>query len=96
MVLKGNVAIRTTRKQVWYFLVVPNQIAQCVPGVEKIETVEPNKKYRGFVSVGRGGLEACFNGDMDVLVTDGPHLARLKTHGTATGTVADLLIEAFS
>jgi carbon monoxide dehydrogenase subunit G len=37
MVLKGNVAIRASRKQVWDFLIGPNQIGQCVPGVEKID-----------------------------------------------------------
>ena len=96
MVLKSNVAIRTPRKQVWDFLTDPSQIGRCVPGVEKIEIVEPNKKYRGFVPVGRGGVEARFNGDVDVLELDELHRARLKTHGTATSTVADPLIEAFS
>lgn len=93
MVLKGNIAIRAPREQVWDFLTDPNQIGQCVPGVEQIEIVEPNKKYRGVVSIGLGGVKARFKGDVDVLELDEPHRARLKAHGTATGTAADLLSE---
>lgn len=93
MVLKGNVAIHAPRKKVWDFLTDPNQMGQCVPGVEKIEIIEPNKKYRGIVSVGLGGVKARFNGDVDVLELDEPNRAKLKAHGTATGTAADLLSE---
>jgi carbon monoxide dehydrogenase subunit G len=93
MVLKGNVAIRAPRKQVWDFLTDPNQIGQCVPGVEKIEIIEPNKKYRGIVSIGLGNVKARFNGDVDVLELDEPNRAKLKAHGTATGSAADLLSE---
>src|SRR5215217_6326341 len=93
MLLKGDVSIRAPRKQVWDFLTDPNQIGQCVPGVEKIEIVEPNKKYRGVVSVGLGGVKARFNGEVDVLEMQEPNKAKLKAHGTATGTAADVLSE---
>lgn len=93
MVLTGNVAIRAPRKQVWDFLTDPQQIGQCVPGVEQIETIEPNKKYRGVVSVGLGNVKARFNGDVDVLELDEPNRAKLKAHGTASGSAADLLSE---
>lgn len=93
MLLKGDVTIRASRKKVWDFLTDPQQIGQCVPGVEKIEIIEPNKKYRGVVSVGLGGVKARFNGDVDVLELDEPNRAKLKAHGTATGTAADLLSE---
>jgi len=93
MLLKGDVAIRAPRKRVWDFLTDPSQIGQCVPGVEKIEIIEPNKKYRGVVSVGLGGVKARFNGDVDVLEMDEPNRAKLKAHGTATGTAADLVSE---
>jgi uncharacterized protein len=93
MLLKGDVSIRAPRKQVWDFLTDPNQIGQCVPGVEKIEIVEPNKKYRGVVSVGLGGVKARFNGEVDVLEMQEPDRAKLKAHGTASGTVADVVSE---
>jgi carbon monoxide dehydrogenase subunit G len=93
MHLKGDVVIKAPRKKVWDFLTDPNQIGQCVPGVEKIETIEPLKKYRGIVSVGLGSVKARFSGDVDILELDEPTRAKLKAHGTATGSAADAVSE---
>jgi carbon monoxide dehydrogenase subunit G len=93
MLLKGDVTIRAPRKKVWDFLTDPNQLGQCVPGVEKIETIEPLRKYRGTVSVGLGTVKARFNGDVEILELDEPNHAKLKAHGTATGSVADAVSE---
>ena len=93
MQLKGNVTIHAPRKKVWDFLTDPNQIGQCLPGVEKIETIEPLKKYRGVVSVGLGSVKARFSGDVEILELDEPNRAKLKAHGTATGSAADALSE---
>ena len=93
MLLKGDVTIRAPRKKVWDFLTDPNQIGQCAPGVEKIEEVEPMKRYRGVVAVGLGGVKAKFNGEVDILELEEPDRAKLKAHGTATGSVADAISE---
>lgn len=93
MQIKGNVTIHAPRKKVWDFLTDPNQIGQCLPGVEKIETIEPMKKYRGIVSVGLGSVKARFSGDVEILELDEPDRAKLKAHGTATGSAADALSE---
>ena len=93
MLLKGDVTIRAPRRKVWDFLTDPNQIGQCVPGVEKIETVEELKKYRGIVSVGLGSVKARFSGDVEILELDEPNRAKLKAHGTATGSAADAVSE---
>ena len=93
MILKGDVTIRAPRKKVWDFLTDPNQIGQCAPGVEKIEEIEPMKRYRGVVSVGLGGVRAKFNGDVEVLELEEPDRAKLRAHGTATGSAADAICE---
>ena len=93
MLLKGDVTIHAPRKKVWDFLTDPNQIGQCVPGVEKIETIEELKKYRGVVSVGLGSVKARFSGDVEILELDEPNRAKLKAHGTATGSAADAVSE---
>src|SRR5215216_7874936 len=93
MLLKGDVTIHAPRKKVWDFLTDPQQIGQCAPGVEKIEEIEPMKRYRGVVSVGLGSVKARFNGDVEVLELNEPNHAKLKAHGTATGTAADVLSE---
>ena len=93
MLLKGEVAIQAPRKKVWDFLTDPNQIGPCAPGVEKIETIEPNKKYRGVMAVGLGSVKARFNGEVEILELDEPNYAKLKAHGTATGSAADVISE---
>lgn len=93
MLLKGEVAIRAPRKKVWDFLTDPNQIGQCAPGVEKIEEIEPMKRYRGVISVGLGGVKARFNGEVNVVELDEPNRAKLKAHGTAAGSAADAVTE---
>jgi uncharacterized protein len=93
MLLKGDVTIHAPRRKVWNFLTDPNQIGQCVPGVEKIETIEDLKRYRGVVSVGLGSVKARFSGEVEILELDEPNRARLKAHGTATGSAADAISE---
>jgi len=93
MQLKGDVTIRAPRKKVWDFMTDPDQIGQCVPGVEKIEMIEPLKRYRGIVSVGFGAVKARFSGEVEILELDEPNHAKLKAHGSATGSVADALSE---
>jgi uncharacterized protein len=93
MQLKGEVTINAPRKKVWDFLTDPNQIGQCVPGVEKIETIEEMKKYRGIVSVGLGSVKARFSGNVEIIELDEPNRAKLKAHGTATGSAADAVSE---
>jgi len=93
MLLKGDVTIHAPRKKVWDFLTDPNQIGQCVPGIEKIETIEELKRYHGVVSVGLGSVKARFSGEVDILELDEPNRAKLKAHGTATGSAADAVSE---
>jgi len=93
MQAKGDVTIRAPRKQVWDFMTDPNQIGQCAPGVEKIEMIEPMKRYRGVISVGFGAVKARFNGEVEITELDEPNYARLKAHGSATGSAADVTSE---
>jgi carbon monoxide dehydrogenase subunit G len=93
MLLRGEVTIRAPRKQVWDFLTDPSQIGQCAPGVEKIEVIEPDKRYRGAISVGLGSVKARFSGDVEVLELDEPKYAKLRAHGTSSGSAADAVAE---
>jgi carbon monoxide dehydrogenase subunit G len=93
MILKGDVTIRAPRKQVWDFMTDPEQVGQCAPGVETIEVIEPLKKYHGIISVGFGAVKARFSGDVEILELEEPNRAKLKAHGSATGSVADAVSE---
>jgi carbon monoxide dehydrogenase subunit G len=93
MLLKGEVAIQAPRKKVWDFLTHLNKIGPCAPVVEGIDTIEPEKKYRGVMSVGLGSVEAKLNGDDEILELNEPDYVKLKAHGTATGSAADVMSE---
>ena len=93
MQLRGDVIIHAARKKVWDFLTDPNQVGRCAPGVEKIETIEPLKKYRGTVMVGLGSVKARFEGDVEILELQEPDQAKLRAHGTAAGSAADAVSE---
>ncbi len=93
MQINGSVTIQAPRKKVWDFLTDPNQLAQCVPGIESVEEIEKLKKYRGVVSVGLGSVKAKFSGEVDILELDEPNFAKLKAHGKATGSAADAVSE---
>jgi carbon monoxide dehydrogenase subunit G len=93
MQLKGEVTIHAPRKKVWDFMTDPEQIGKCAPGVESIETIEPLKRYRGVVSVGFGSVKARFSGEVEILELQEPDYAKLKAHGSATGSVADAISE---
>ena len=93
MLLKGDVTIHAPRKKVWDFLTDPKQIAQCAPGVEKVEEIEPLKRYRGTVSIGFGAVKARFSGEVEIIDLEEPNNAKLKAHGSASGSVADAVSE---
>ena len=93
MLLKGDVTIHASRKKVWDFLTDLNQIGLCAPGVESIEMLEPDKKYRGVMSIGLGSVKAKFNGIIEILELVEPDYAKLTAHGTGSGSVADVMSE---
>ena len=93
MLLKGFVTIFADRKKVWDFLTDPNQIGPCFPGLESMETIEELKRYRGVVSIGLGSVKARFKGELEIVELDEPKHAKLKVHGTASGSAVDALSE---
>ena len=93
MLLKGEVPIRAAREKVWDFLTDPQQVGMCAPGVESIEVIEPDKRYRGVVSIGLGSVKARFSGEVEILELEKPNRAKLRAHGTSSGSVADAASE---
>jgi carbon monoxide dehydrogenase subunit G len=93
VLLKGKVSIDAPRGKVWDFLTDPQQVGMCAPGVESIEVIEPDKRYRGVLSIGLGSVKARFSGEVEILELEKPNRARLKAHGNSGGSVADAVSE---
>ena len=85
----GTVSIRAPRQKVWEFLTDPQKVSECAPGLEKLEIVEPGKKFRATTSVGFGAVKVRFVNDVEWVEMDPPNLARMKAHGTAPGSGVD-------
>jgi carbon monoxide dehydrogenase subunit G len=85
----GTVSIKAPREKVWAFLTDPAKVAECAPGLEKLEIVEPGKKFRATTSVGFGSVKVRFVNDVEWVEMDPPKLARMKAHGTAPGSGVD-------
>lgn len=93
MKLEGTVTIQAPRERVWSFLTDPHQVSQCAPGVESVEVVIPDKSFRATASIGFGTVKARFTGDVEWLELDRPNRAKMKAHGKAPGSAADVVSE---
>jgi carbon monoxide dehydrogenase subunit G len=93
MHLSGTTTINAPRPTVWTFLTDVQAVAQCAPGVESVEIIEPNKKFRATASVGFGSVKVKFSGDGEWVVMDEPNRAVVKGHGKAPGSAADVTAE---
>ena len=89
MNFKGTVTINAPREKVWKFLTDPEQLSDCAPGLEKLEIVEPNHKFRATASIGFGAVKATFVTDAEWMGLDAPNHAKMKIHGKAPGSAVD-------
>jgi carbon monoxide dehydrogenase subunit G len=88
MQFSGTVEIAAPRDRVWAFLMDPNQVGSCGPGVESIEVVDADH-FKAKAKVGVGFISARFNVDMTIAERTEPERAVIKAHGQAPGSAAD-------
>lgn len=93
MHFEGHVTIKAPRQKVWEFLTDPNGVSQCVPGLESLDIVEPNQKFKAVASIGLGTVKARFSTDVEWTELDPPNRARMKAHGKAPGSAMDTVSE---
>jgi uncharacterized protein len=88
MKFNGTVDINAPRDRVWAFLMDPDQVGPCGPGVESIEVVDADH-FKAKAKVGIGFISARFNIDMSIAERDEPNNAVIKAHGQAPGSAVD-------
>ena len=88
---EGTVTIKAPRTEVWEYLTDPYKVGQCAPGVESVEVVEGEPKFRAVVVIGFGAVRARFTGLGEFVELEAPHRARLKAHGQAPGSAVDVM-----
>jgi carbon monoxide dehydrogenase subunit G len=93
MQFNDTVVIQAPRERVWAFLTDADKVARCAPGVEEVEVVEEFKLYKVVASIGFGSVKVKFNVDLEFVEIDEPTYLKVKAHGTAPGSAADVIGE---
>lgn len=88
MHFEGSVEIDAPRDRVWAFVIDPNQVGQCGPGVESIETID-DTHFKATAKVGIGFISARFVVNMEFAELTPPDAATIKAHGQAPGSAVD-------
>ena len=65
MHFEGTVQIDAERDKVWAFLIDPNQVGSCGPGVESIEVID-DTHFKATAKVGIGFISARFVVNMEM------------------------------
>lgn len=93
MHLEGTVEIAAPRQRVWDFLTDPHAVASCAPGLESVEVIEPERRFKAVASLGLGSIKTRFTVNIDWVEKDPPAKAVARAHGTASGSTADVNAE---
>ena len=88
MHFEGTVQIDAPRDKVWAFVMDPNQVGQCGPGVETIEVID-DTHFKAAAKVGVGFISARFVVNMEFAEVTPPDAATIKAHGQAPGSAVD-------
>ena len=88
MHFEGSVPIKAPRDKVWAFVIDPEQVGQCGPGVESIDVVD-DTHFKAAAKVGVGFISAKFNVNMEFAELQAPDKAVIKAHGQAPGSAVD-------
>lgn len=88
MQFAGTVDIAAPRDRVWAFVIDPQQVGQCGPGVETIEIMD-DTHFRATAKVGIGFISARFVVNLEMADRQPPDRAVIKAHGQAPGSAVD-------
>ncbi|NJD30139.1 MAG: carbon monoxide dehydrogenase subunit G [Chloroflexi bacterium] len=88
MQFSGTTEINAPREKVWAFVIDPQQVGWCGPGVESIEAVDETH-YRARAKVGIGVIAARFNVNLEMTEQQPPDRAVIKASGQAPGSAVD-------
>ena len=90
MNFEGTVTINAPPEKVWEFVTDAEAVSKCVPGLESMEIVTPQEKFKAVASVGFGTVKVTFGADVEWVDLDPPKRAGMKAHATAPGSAVDV------
>lgn len=89
MHFEGTFETKAPQERVYEFLLNPQRISRCLPDLQKLE-VQDEEHYNATVKIGVGFIKGNFTFQFTVTEKDAPKKARLKAHGSGTGSSIDL------
>jgi len=92
MKFSGTVQIAAPRDRVWNFVIDPDQVGGCGPGVESVEVIDATH-FKATAKVGIGFISARFVVNMVLAELSAPERAVIKAHGQAPGSAVDATAE---
>jgi len=92
MQFSGTEEIAAPREKVWAFLMDPNQVGSCGPGVQQIDVVDDDH-FNARAKVGVGFINATFNVHMTFLERVVLERAKIEARGQAPGSAVDAVGE---
>jgi uncharacterized protein len=84
----GTTEINAPRDRVWSFVIDPEQVGWCGPGVESIEVVDESH-FRARAKVGVGVVSARFAVNLELAEAVKPDRAVIKASGQAPGSAVE-------
>ena len=88
MQFSGATEINVPRDRAWAFVIDPQQVGWCGPGVESIEAIDATH-FRANAKVGIGIISARFSVDLELVEADAPNRAVIKATGQAPGSAVE-------
>jgi len=88
MQFSGTTEIHAPRDKVWSFVIDPQRVGWCGPGVESIEQVDATH-FRARAKVGVGLISARFSVDLELVEAAEPDRAVIRASGQAPGSAVD-------
>ena len=88
MQFSGTVEIDAPRDAVWAFLMDPNQVGSCGPGVQSIDVIDEDH-FKIRAKVGVGFITATFTIDAQFLEREEGRRAKIGIRGQAPGSAVD-------
>ena len=88
MQFSGTTEINAPREKVWAFVIDPQQVGWCGPGVESIEQVDATH-FKARAKVGIGVISARFNVNLELAEAVEPDRAVIRASGQAPGSAVD-------
>lgn len=88
MEFSGSTEIDAPRERVWAFIIDPQQVGSCGPGVEAIDVIDATH-FRARAKVGIGIISARFAVDLELVEAEEPDRAVIKASGQAPGSAVE-------